>query len=388
MRYMIFPFGKIRHGSNIVLYGVGVVAQEIYKQLLMTKYCNVIAWINKKYMMDIMGREIKNPSYVNDNKVKYDYVVVCEEDAEKCRFVRDELIRLYGIDEKKICIVDEKLTWGGYNSFEEMRHSKKMERLHFEVHLADHCNLNCKGCSHFSPLSDKGFVNLEELKNDFGRICAITKGDVRSIELLGGEPLLNPEIIEIVKVTRRYFQNTFIEIITNGLLLNQQSEDFFETCRENNIAIEITQYPINVNYESMKKIIEDHDVQLIWRNETNIEEKKFWKIKLDEAGRQNAEFSFGNCRWGGRTVCLNHGRLFPCCLIAYIHIFNKYFGRNFEVNDMDYVNIYDESIDEKLLLEKLNHTPDFCRYCLWEEGDNTYKESFGMSKKEISEWTK
>ena len=27
-----------------------------------------------------------------------------------------------------------------------------------EVHLAEHCNLNCKGCSHFSPLAEKEFI--------------------------------------------------------------------------------------------------------------------------------------------------------------------------------------------------------------------------------------
>ena len=34
-----------------------------------------------------------------------------------------------------------------------------------EVHLTDHCNLNCKGCSHFSNISDEFFLD----KNDFER---------------------------------------------------------------------------------------------------------------------------------------------------------------------------------------------------------------------------
>ena len=37
----------------------------------------------------------------------------------------------------------------------------KSTGLMFEVHLVDHCNLNCKGCSHFSPVSEKKFVDVE-----------------------------------------------------------------------------------------------------------------------------------------------------------------------------------------------------------------------------------
>lgn len=27
-----------------------------------------------------------------------------------------------------------------------------------EFHLADHCNLNCRGCGHFSPIADETFL--------------------------------------------------------------------------------------------------------------------------------------------------------------------------------------------------------------------------------------
>ena len=33
----------------------------------------------------------------------------------------------------------------------------------FELHLVDHCNLNCRGCTHFSPLAEKKFFEQARL---------------------------------------------------------------------------------------------------------------------------------------------------------------------------------------------------------------------------------
>ena len=38
--------------------------------------------------------------------------------------------------------------------------------ISFEYHLNDHCNLNCKGCDHFSPLAEEKFTNYEQFEKD------------------------------------------------------------------------------------------------------------------------------------------------------------------------------------------------------------------------------
>lgn len=32
---------------------------------------------------------------------------------------------------------------------------RKLKKLYFSIPTTDHCNLNCKGCSHFCPIDDK-----------------------------------------------------------------------------------------------------------------------------------------------------------------------------------------------------------------------------------------
>lgn len=41
---------------------------------------------------------------------------------------------------------------------------------YLEFHVADHCNLNCAACEHFSALADKKIHGLEEIKSGLDRL--------------------------------------------------------------------------------------------------------------------------------------------------------------------------------------------------------------------------
>ena len=66
--------------------------------------------------------------------------------------------------------------------------------ISFEYHLADHCNLNCKGCDHFSPIAETKLTEFTQFKKDINRMSELFEKKAKSIHILGGEPLLNPEI--------------------------------------------------------------------------------------------------------------------------------------------------------------------------------------------------
>ena len=65
-----------------------------------------------------------------------------------------------------------------------------IELLHF--HLTDHCNLNCYGCSTYSQLAKESYYDINIFENDIKKIFDITKGRIKMIFLIGGEPLLHP----------------------------------------------------------------------------------------------------------------------------------------------------------------------------------------------------
>jgi molybdenum cofactor biosynthesis enzyme MoaA len=52
------------------------------------------------------------------------------------------------------------------------------------------------------------------------------KVGISYLRLLGGEPLLHPDITKFIKYAKRYFPETLIGIGTNGILLPKMKNKF------------------------------------------------------------------------------------------------------------------------------------------------------------------
>jgi MoaA/NifB/PqqE/SkfB family radical SAM enzyme len=259
------------------------------------------------------------------------------------------------------------------------------------VHIAEQCNLSCKGCLHFSPFAPKSFIDIEKYEKDCKRISGLSGGKIDEIHILGGEPLLNPRIIDIVKISRSNFPHGTILITTNGILLKNQPDDFWDCCRTNNILISISTYPINLDYSFIIDKAKAYNVQLRFSDKIVSNNGKMlaadslrWlKLPMDINGRQNPKKSNALC--GLSNVCfqLVEGKLYKCCRIAYIKYFNSYFNVNLEVTEDDYIDIYKvKDMDE--ILNRLRKPVPFCRYCKLDIVGNDV--GWERSKKEISEW--
>lgn len=113
---------------------------------------------------------------------------------------------------------------------------------YLEVHLVDHCNLNCKGCDHFCPIADKWFADSNSYARDLQQIRKLFSR-IYQICLLGGEPLLHPKIADFLFITRSCFPKADIRIMTNGILLDSMPDSFWDACRETHTWIIFDVYP-------------------------------------------------------------------------------------------------------------------------------------------------
>jgi molybdenum cofactor biosynthesis enzyme MoaA len=85
--------------------------------------------------------------------------------------------------------------------------------LEAQLIVTRRCNLSCGYCTEYDKVSE--FVPLETLKQ---RIDAIHRLDVVNVALLGGEPLMHPDLPEIVAYADRRAQ---VSVTTNGFLLTE-----------------------------------------------------------------------------------------------------------------------------------------------------------------------
>ncbi|TLD88663.1 4Fe-4S cluster-binding domain-containing protein [Helicobacter sp. MIT 05-5294] len=251
-----------------------------------------------------------------------------------------------------------------------------------EIHLAEHCNLNCFSCSHFSQLAKEGFPNLNQYECDLKRLSNLTYGLIGRFHLMGGEPLLNPNCKDFFQVTRKYFPKSAIWLVTNGILLESQSKDFWESCKENKIEIHPTKYPIKVNWEVIEQKCKDFGIPLIFFNNTQVI-KASLKFVLEPKGNCNPLDSFVKCGMANNCVQLRNGKLYPCNIAPNIQYFNAAFHQNLPITPIDFIDIY-KAKDYHEILQFLAKPIPFCRFC------NLAKwKSIGewkTSKKEIGEY--
>ena len=250
-----------------------------------------------------------------------------------------------------------------------------------EVHVAEHCNLNCKGCNHFSSLAKEEFLEPEEFERDFKRLAELSK-KYFAIKILGGEPLLHPRITDFFDIARKYFSSVPIQVTTNGILLTKQPEEFWQSCEKNKITVAISRYPIKLNLKEIKKTARSHGVKVVYNG--TAAEDRMCKLPLDLSGSQDMKKSFQKCAisWGC-CVTLRGGKIYTCCIAAHIKFFNEYFKQNLAVSGEDYADIYNvNSIKE--IIDFLEKPFPFCRYC--NTSETKFAQRWGISKKEITEW--
>lgn len=249
--------------------------------------------------------------------------------------------------------------------FEKIVYGTVLPKLEF--HIDNHCNLNCKGCVHFSNLSKPVFIDCDILDKRLFRINSLF-GKIKAVKIMGGEPLLHPEIIKILNISRKNMPNTDIILVTNGLLLKKMPDAFFKTCKKNKITVQISLYPAFTGMlEEFKEKISSFNIKV------NIigPVMKFFTV-LNSSGTSNLQETFLNCR--KKYVILKKDNLYACSISAYIDDYNKKFNKN--IPQGQGINIFTNNTEQ--ILKYLNSVPEeTCRFCTndlnyfeWEQSTN------------------
>lgn len=248
-----------------------------------------------------------------------------------------------------------------------------------EFHIVDHCNLNCAYCDHFTPLADKNFCKIEDIIEDFKKLKKIFD-NIGKIFIVGGEPLLHPNLLDILEPLRNIYPKSEIVIITNGILLEKQDDNFFNALKKYNIALSMTHYPLKIDYEGWIKKLNDMGIKSYY---FSLNRNKMKKQNLNPKGNNDKKEAFSKC-WEKKCHFLRDGKLYICTPAPNIHFLNKYFNLDFKLKKKDYIDI--NKIKSASYINALFQKPiEFCRYC--NDGEIEF-EKYAISKKELSEWVK
>ena len=267
------------------------------------------------------------------------------------------------------------------------RLAKLAAKPKLDVQVCDHCNLRCAGCLHFAPLAEERFLDLDEYAHDLERLAAVEgiDGYFGSVVLMGGEPLLHPDIAEVVRTTRAHLPNERIDLCTNGLLLKRMDDDFWDALAECGVGIAISPYPIKLDYEGLGELARSKGVRASFAIDiTGTAEGKqaFIRLALDPEGECDPVQSFASCPFGGCFLQLARGAIWPCQVSALHGAFARRFGYGMrdEPGDSLALDVIDSAGD----IEGFRRRPHpMCRYC---DNDGLTVAPWGRSELSAEEW--
>jgi cyclic pyranopterin phosphate synthase len=116
-----------------------------------------------------------------------------------------------------------------------------------ELDIVHHCNLSCRACTHLSPWAAKYFVDPDQVVSDLSVLAKYCH--LKGVGLLGGEPLLHPDLLGVIDAIRKSGIIERIAVVTNGVLLWRMPEAFWRSVD----VVVISLYPgYEISVEELK----------------------------------------------------------------------------------------------------------------------------------------
>lgn len=235
---------------------------------------------------------------------------------------------------------------------------RKPELSYLELHLTDHCNLNCKGCGHYCPIAPTHYTDFHQHQKDLRRLSHLFRG-IHQIRLMGGEPLLHPDAALFIVMTQSAFPKSDIRFATNGILLPQASQAFWNACRDTNTTIDLTVYPpLRKNLADYRVLCKANGVSLSTRD------VEIFHAHFNSKGNSDKKKAFDICRSIYFCPFLRDGRLYTCATAALVHYFNERFGCKITADEG--IDIHSNSASGRGILRRLSRPIDTCKWCSYD----------------------
>jgi len=268
-----------------------------------------------------------------------------------------------------------------------MPHKCLVHKLEYNV--AYHCNLRCDHCDHLSPFftPKEGEFNSSISLADFEKQIAILSRHVHGEEflILGGEPLLNKQILEYLRAVKQSGIADKTVLVTNGFLLPVQNDELYKTVDK----ITISFYPSL----PLKKEVIDAARERCEKYSVELEIHDQPKFSMSIVGIKNEDKKlvdgiFNTCTvaWTQRCYALHDGYVYRCSrapFIAYKLLKQGIVPTDFSKEDG--LKLEDADDFGARAEEYFNRTTPLksCSYCLGSVGKRV--EHRQLSKEEIKD---
>lgn len=260
-----------------------------------------------------------------------------------------------------------------------------------EFYITNVCNLTCEGCNRYNNLSFKGtqkWADYSELYESWSKLI-----DVEKKVILGGEPLLNPTLLDWISGLHKLWPKYDTQILTNGTYLDKV-EGLRETCKSNNTWIGISKHRSD-NIEFLESKIEKYLGGIAYKTITDTDHGKeyyyknkgckvymwdqFYFYQNNLIPQQNLRYTLPNNDPTKAHACCPHvnnknyhfskAKLFKCATVDLLPTLDKQIQLDINDDDRELLNQYQPlTIDnfedyQETFFNTLDNVIPQCKFC-------------------------
>ncbi len=184
----------------------------------------------------------------------------------------------------------------------------------FELHVVEHCNLKCAHCCNMSPYMSAKTLSPQQIADTLARMGEAIHADV--FKIMGGEPLLHPNITEVLRVVRKSGIGDVVRLFTNGLLLHKMDDDFWRALDHLTVS-SYDSAPVTAEHRALiEEKARAFDVVL---NVKPVD--AFSQVMFDEQRHDDdaVKDTYQRCWLRHRCLIARDGRFFACTRSAYLN---------------------------------------------------------------------
>lgn len=267
----------------------------------------------------------------------------CSAETKHCDIYENYLREIAILPSKKITEPSKKFDWFGYI-------------------MGQYCTLKCKHCCEHVPyMKNPVFVKKETIIEDCKKVAEACDF-LRYIELIGGEPFLHPNFVNVLKELLEIKNVGYIKTFTNGTVV--PSDELCDVLKNRRIVINFSNYTDQVKGKLLHNIyatinkLKKNNIPYIFST------SKLWTdwggFELREKTDEQLKRDFRDC------FCSNCHRLFNGIMYRCPHQYAGLALKKMQFIEGEYVEIHrlsnQELADALNKLEAVDFT-DGCRRC-------------------------